>query len=247
MLIKVPSPLHGWRVFAGEVGVIVLGVLIALALGEVADGWRWDVHSRQSIASLQTEQARNAGVFEERTLVQPCIERRLEEVAAILHGARRTRKLPEVGKIGSSHIRPIHRVAWDLAVDSGAIPHFRPEESKRWAWLYSQSSNYYGTLAQEKEHWALLSRLEGAAGALSDSMLVALSDDLARLRWYSWRNGIVAEQQLAMSRQMGLAPDYFLLFDRDGATRSEMVANARTSAICQALIVDGAPLAQQAA
>jgi len=30
MQVHVPKPLHGWREFAGEVGILVLGVLIAL-------------------------------------------------------------------------------------------------------------------------------------------------------------------------------------------------------------------------
>ena len=30
MKLSMPKPLHGWRAFAGEVGVIVLGVLLAL-------------------------------------------------------------------------------------------------------------------------------------------------------------------------------------------------------------------------
>jgi hypothetical protein len=30
MHFHLPKPLHGWRAFAGEVGIIVVGVLIAL-------------------------------------------------------------------------------------------------------------------------------------------------------------------------------------------------------------------------
>jgi len=30
MHFHLPKPLHGWREFAGEVGIIVIGVLIAL-------------------------------------------------------------------------------------------------------------------------------------------------------------------------------------------------------------------------
>jgi hypothetical protein len=30
MQIQLPKPLHGWREFAGEVGVVLLGVLVAL-------------------------------------------------------------------------------------------------------------------------------------------------------------------------------------------------------------------------
>ena len=36
MHVPLPKPLHGWREFAGEVGIIVLGVIIALALGKNA-------------------------------------------------------------------------------------------------------------------------------------------------------------------------------------------------------------------
>lgn len=32
----IPRPLHGWREFVGEVGIIVLGVLIALGFEQVA-------------------------------------------------------------------------------------------------------------------------------------------------------------------------------------------------------------------
>ena len=33
MSIHIPKPLHGWREFVGEVGIIVIGVLIALGGG----------------------------------------------------------------------------------------------------------------------------------------------------------------------------------------------------------------------
>ena len=36
MHLQLPKPLHGWRQFAGEVGIIVLGVLIALGAQQVA-------------------------------------------------------------------------------------------------------------------------------------------------------------------------------------------------------------------
>jgi hypothetical protein len=29
--VQLPTPLHGWRAFVGEVGIIVLGVLVAMA------------------------------------------------------------------------------------------------------------------------------------------------------------------------------------------------------------------------
>jgi hypothetical protein len=41
MHVHLPKPVHGWRLFAGEIGIIVLGVLIALG-------------ARQIVQSLQT-------------------------------------------------------------------------------------------------------------------------------------------------------------------------------------------------
>ena len=40
MRFQLPQPLHGWRVFAGEVGVIVLGVLLALAAQQAGEGFQ---------------------------------------------------------------------------------------------------------------------------------------------------------------------------------------------------------------
>jgi large-conductance mechanosensitive channel len=37
--VHLPKPLHGWRAFAGEVGIIVLGVLIALAFGQIVQSF----------------------------------------------------------------------------------------------------------------------------------------------------------------------------------------------------------------
>jgi hypothetical protein len=37
MHFHLPKPLHGWRAFAGEVGIIVIGVLIALSAERFAE------------------------------------------------------------------------------------------------------------------------------------------------------------------------------------------------------------------
>ena len=37
MHVHLPKPLRGWREFIGEVGIIVIGVLIALAADQIAE------------------------------------------------------------------------------------------------------------------------------------------------------------------------------------------------------------------
>ena len=42
MHFHLPKPLHGWREFVGEVGIIVVGVLIALGAEQIIENWRWE-------------------------------------------------------------------------------------------------------------------------------------------------------------------------------------------------------------
>jgi len=41
MRFAIPSPINGWRIFWGEVGIIVLGVLIALGAQQVVEAFNW--------------------------------------------------------------------------------------------------------------------------------------------------------------------------------------------------------------
>jgi hypothetical protein len=49
MHFHLPKPLHGWRAFAGEVGIIVVGVLIALAAEQMV-GW---IHERDDMREIR--------------------------------------------------------------------------------------------------------------------------------------------------------------------------------------------------
>jgi hypothetical protein len=55
MHFHLPKPLHGWRAFAGEVGIIVVGVLIALGAEQVVENWHWREKVRAAERSLDFE------------------------------------------------------------------------------------------------------------------------------------------------------------------------------------------------
>ncbi len=87
MEVHLPKPLHGWREFVGEVGIIVLGVLIALGFEQLVDQWRWhrEVGStRQAIANELVEAA-NQGAM--RIAVEDCLRDRIGDLAAKLRAS----------------------------------------------------------------------------------------------------------------------------------------------------------------
>ena len=56
MHVHLPKPLHGWREFLGEVGIIVVGVLIALGAEQVVETLHW----RSAVASERDAPPGNA-------------------------------------------------------------------------------------------------------------------------------------------------------------------------------------------
>ena len=63
MHLHLPKPLHGWREFAGEVGVIVLGVLIAIALEQAVEAIHWQAQVRDARGAIAEDMAQTNRAF----------------------------------------------------------------------------------------------------------------------------------------------------------------------------------------
>jgi len=80
MRFNVPRPVHGWRDFLGEVGVIVLGVLIALAGQQVVETMQTHKRVKETRAALDSELSRNLAAFEWRMSQRACLRPRVDEL-----------------------------------------------------------------------------------------------------------------------------------------------------------------------
>ena len=84
MKLSMLRPREGWRAFAGEVGVVVLGVLLALGAQEIAETVDDRSEAAATRESLANEIEESLAVLELRKAAQPCIDRRLTELRAIV-------------------------------------------------------------------------------------------------------------------------------------------------------------------
>lgn len=222
------------RKFARDVGSVVLGVLIALGIGEVADAIRWDVRAGRSERAIRAELSRAAGVFEERHLLQRCLDRRLVELSAIVSEARRSQTLPMLKEIGRPAIRPTEEAAWNVTSGSETLLHFDSQSRTTLSLIYSQFSGYSGRVLEEQEMWAALRVLENSPGSISDDILAEAASTLARLQFVAWSNGIAAQQLLGYIKEQDIQPSYFVIFDREGQ-RAELLTSVRERSICRPL------------
>ena len=77
MHFHLPKPLHGWRALVGEVGIIVLGVIIALAFEQAAERIHWSQQVYAARAGIHREMTFDLAYFADRLRVAPCLDRDL--------------------------------------------------------------------------------------------------------------------------------------------------------------------------
>jgi hypothetical protein len=81
MNMKLPKPLRGWREFWGEVGIIVLGVLIALGAQQLVENIHAGIEMRRAEAAMRLELAENNGPQGyARMLIASCLDQRIGRI-----------------------------------------------------------------------------------------------------------------------------------------------------------------------
>jgi hypothetical protein len=143
MHFHLPKPLHGWREFAGEVGIIVVGVLIALGAEQFVERGHWRSEARQATDSLRDEVADHYVTASEIVMAQPCIDQQLEtlEQSLLRPGAYIPAPVYQ-GSVGSFVFRAPTRTwadnVWRTVVSEGIATHLDARLRLKLAAYYAQ-------------------------------------------------------------------------------------------------------------
>ena len=93
MQFHLPKPLHGWREFVGEVGIIVIGVLIALTAEQVVETINGDAQVREFRGAVDDELAYDMGAYQQRLMLGSCVRARLLELDRVIASGRAGRPI----------------------------------------------------------------------------------------------------------------------------------------------------------
>jgi hypothetical protein len=199
--------------------------------------------TNEALRGVNAELAVAAGVFEERIAVQPCLDRRLEQVGALITNARQSHRLPDIGEIGRPPVRPIQSAAWTTATSRGLVSKFPEDQQQTMSVHHSQSASYAEDVQDEQDMWATLRLLEHAPGHIDGALLSDAIVILERLRFRSFLNGLDAQQLFDTATSLKLKPDYFILAEAgERFDRTVMLERVRARPVCKPLLVDGQPL-----
>ena len=188
--IPLPKPLHGWRAFAGEVGVIVLGVLIALGAQQLVEKWQWRRDVRDFRAAVDNELQFNLAASDYRVRQSPCVRHRLAELERWSAELRSGQASPLVREISFPR-----RIVVDMAVwnSRGAdLPAHLPMKARvAYSDLYDLVDNQRETISAERETWLALNGFNHVH-ALGPTDLIRLDELIFRARRF---DRAIAEQQ----------------------------------------------------
>lgn len=186
MRFRLPKPMHGWRAFAGEVGVIVFGVLIALAAQEAAEELRERQHAREARELIREELATFLGRLESRWALRGCTSKRLSELQLLLDRATAGQPIEQPRWIGRPQFWTMLTVRWDAASQSGRAALIPAAELAEYATMYDWMRNTYDSMLIEQTDWARLRAIIHLK-PLTPPMAAELNLTLQDARYRAWR------------------------------------------------------------
>ncbi|QNP46315.1 hypothetical protein H9L14_03685 [Sphingomonas sediminicola] len=203
MRIRLPRPLKGWRVFAGEVGVIVLGVLLALGAQQLAENLQMRAEVREFRRTIDHEIGLNLFVYDVRSRGSACNMRRIKELLNWVRKAQDGQELPQISVYGAPTMAP-YRSAWDSR--DGTIFAYVPAKARqKYAEFYDELDGNSKRLEEEGEAWLAIKGYE-LAGPVSIDDRRAIYRNLAMA--YSvdrtWAGNMPVSKKIA--DELGISP-----------------------------------------
>lgn len=202
---RLPTPLRGWRAFAGEVGIVVLGVLIALGVDQAAETVSNARDASDARAAVRAEVITNISRVKLRLTAQACVDHRLDELRAVLEEVSPDERLQRPNWIGRPPRLAIESQRWDAASQSGRTSYFDPDEQARFGFLYTTLAYYYEMQNGEQLAWSRLSALQGV-DRLSDDGRLAMHVALGEARFYATSIRQITPILFDEAKQMRLTP-----------------------------------------
>jgi hypothetical protein len=204
MHFHLPKPLHGWREFAGEVGIIVVGVLIALGAEQLVE----QVHQRQEAAQandiIRGELAFNLGRLQSRLQIRSCVDARISQIERLLDTATTQPKLQGPIWIGRPQYWTLQAFRWEAESQAGHAALIDRRELAQYGFIYALMRDTENEMMLEQTDWAKLRMVE-RLHSLNEPALADLNGAVQDARYRAWRVALISSEILTGANELKLA------------------------------------------
>ena len=190
-------PVRSLREFLKEVGIIVLGVLLALGAEQTVEWLHWRQQVGITDEALQQEIRKDLGPAYERRVDEQCLNGRIAHLRDKLlqPGSRWTADSMPISGSGKSYnppamptvyrtpLRSYQTQIWDVALAGTALTHMPRERATRYDRLYNQVALLREDQAREEALWPRLAALgfDRMLGMPERTAFLSTLGELARL------------------------------------------------------------------
>ena len=258
-------PRDGWRVFAGEVGVIVLGVLIALVAQQVAENWQWRQTVARTKADLDDQIHAAIANSAERAAVDPCLSQRLAELATKVAASRGEWKGDPYILPGDLSVTGFVRYAvprayrtpersfpddvWQQAKAGGVLAHMTPADIALYSDAFANVANLRALSVPENELQPELSFLafDGPLGPAERARALSTISRLDTINRDTLnRASLLVDNARALGSKLSAADEKMLFgyLDKQRRTRGQCVDSAATLKLIAPIRAPGASRSQ---
>jgi hypothetical protein len=228
MHFHLPKPLHGWREFLGEVGIIVIGVLLALTAEQIVDAWHWRNEAREFRRAVDEEVALNLGYYAFDQMQAKCATQKLGELQKVLQRSRDGQPVKLAAGIGQPLDPDQSFSVWD-SKDPQAFARLPLDIRLQYAKLYELFRATEGIAQAQNETWKKMAVVEepGPLTLEDRRELRALVDDAGGLRFALSGNWTDVVQKAA---SLGIRPEM-------EPWEKEMARGIPKSMLCQPILI----------
>jgi hypothetical protein len=182
MDIHKPRPWHGWREFLKEVGIIVLGVLIALGAEQVVAV----AHDRQEVEGARGVIARELAHDGRQAVIAmrfaDCKDQRLDGFGKILDRAAETGRLPPTPLLGRPRLLGLSSSGWTGVIATPTGQHLPRVEVSTLELAYLNVARADQANRDELAAWTELYAMSGPGRPITPPEIGALRSALGRAR-----------------------------------------------------------------
>jgi len=198
------EPPHGWTAVLWELAIVTVGVLIALGAQQFVDGINQRSQARDAEQAIRGELEANAARLRSRSTIKTCVDRRLEEIQAVINSADTTDgAIRTPSWIGRPQFWTMQMARWQATSEAGRTALVPANELARYGSMYSLMSRVNDEMAKEQEDWAELRSLEQLQ-RLSPEMAFQLTATLQRAKYSNFRMEVWTRQVMDVFSQLKL-------------------------------------------
>ena len=199
MDIHKPKAARNWREFAIEIATIICGIVIALGLEQAVEALHRGHEVAETRTRLSIELGTLLGQAEFRARASDCVQRRLDDLAAVVDAAAKSGRLPPMGDPGFPSVFVWGSGMWQSAASAQTVARLRPDEVLGYSSAYKFIGEVDDANRAEGKVWTTLYGLVGPGRAFNAADAATYRQAIGEARYLDWSiggRGVRAHQAL---------------------------------------------------